>query len=102
MAAQRGNANSSQIGTIYFHGWNTIVMKGSCSASHAESYHFMQIINAHCMFDLPIVGLNRSKHTTLLQTINCAPIKSDNNCIQQIFEIRDWAKQLFRYMKRKG
>jgi len=43
---------------IIIHGWNTIVMKGSCSVSHAESYHYMQII--------PIFRLNRWKHTALL------------------------------------
>jgi len=68
MTAQRGYANSSHIGTIYFHGWNTIVIKGSCSASHAESYPYMQIIPAHCMLDLPIFGLNCWKHTALLHT----------------------------------
>ena len=68
LCQHRRNPNSSHIGAIYFHGWNTIGMKGSCSASHAESYHYMQIIPAYCMLDLPIFGLNRWKHTALLHS----------------------------------
>jgi len=60
MTAQRGNENSSHFDAIYFHGWNTIAMKWSCSVSHAESYHYMQIIS--------ILGLNRWKQKALLRT----------------------------------
>jgi len=87
MTAQRGNANLSHIGMIYFSGWNTVVMKGSYSVSNAESYH-LHADNTNFWIE------SLKTHTTTF-----APVKSKKNYIQQIF---NWAKQLFSSMKRVG
>jgi len=39
MTAQRGNANSSHIGTIYFHGWNTILIMLPLHTDNSSTFY---------------------------------------------------------------